>query len=270
MGSINQIKGSKANITIKAGAYAVVTYAAVVKEKADEFLSGAAKDDGLGYVNTATTTNVTTKYYEYSGEDTDGDGKGDTVTEVTKKLDDMSDTKHPVQVPEEPTPSYEMDKERTDKAPKKSGTDQYGFKRGDTVTYEVHISNTGDMALKMYATDAFAPEVKDYFKDLKITKIKGEDISETGIGVGTDTARIRIEAGKTATVVYTAVVTDKAPERLAFMTTDDGNGYLNIAKTYDVRAEKPDGTEGDKTEYPGIPDKEDEGHTPVQTRMNRR
>lgn len=33
MGSINQIKGSKANITIKAGAYAVVTYAAVVKEK---------------------------------------------------------------------------------------------------------------------------------------------------------------------------------------------------------------------------------------------
>ena len=49
------------------------------------------------------------------------------------------------------------------------------------------------------------------------------------------------------------------------MTTDDGNGYLNIAKTYDVRAEKPDGTEGDKTEYPGIPDKEDEGHTPVQT-----
>ena len=85
------------------------------------------------------------------------------------------------------------------------------------------------------------------------------------MGVGTDTARIRIEAGKTATVVYTAVVTDKAPERLAFMTTDDGNGYLNIAKTYDVRAEKPDGTEGDKTEYPGIPDKEDEGHTPVQT-----
>jgi len=266
MGSINQIKGSKANITIKAGAYAVVTYAAVVKEKAEEFLSAAAKDDGLGYLNTATTTNVTTKYYEYSGEDTDGDGKGDTVTEVTKKLDDMSDTANtPVQVPEEPTPSYEMDKERTDKAPKKSGTDQYGFKRGDIITYEVHISNTGDMALKMYVTDAFAPEVKDYFKDLKIAKIKGEDISETGMGVGTDTARIRIEAGKTATVVYTAVVTDKAPERLAFMTTDDGNGYLNIAKTYDVRAEKPDGTEGDKTEYPGIPDKEDEGHTPVQT-----
>ena len=266
MGSVNQIKGSKANITIKAGAYAVVTYAAVVKERADEFLSGAAKDDGLGYLNTATTTNVTTKYYEYSGEDTDGDGKGDTVTEVTKKLDDMSDTANtPVQVPEEPTPSYEMDKERTTNAPKKSDTEKYGFKRGDTVTYEVHITNTGDMALKMYVTDAFAPEVKDYFKDLKITKIKGEDISEAGMGVGTDTARIRIEAGKTATVVYTAVVTDKAPERLSFMTTDDGNGYLNIAKTYDVRAEKPDGTEGDKTEYPGIPDKEDEGHTPVQT-----
>ena len=266
MGSVNQIKGSKANVTIKAGAYAAVTYAAVVKEKAEEFLSGTAKDDGLGYVNTATTTNVTTKYYEYSGEDADGDGKGDTVTEITKKLDDMSDTANtPVQVPEEPTPSYEINKERTDKAPKKSDTEKYGFKRGDTVTYEVHISNTGDMALKTYVMDAFASEVKDYFKDLKITKIKGEDISETGMGVGTDTARIRIEAGKTATVVYTAVVTDKAPERLAFMTTDDGNGYLNIAKTYDVRVEKPDGTEGDKTEYPGIPDKEDEGHTPVQT-----
>ena len=80
----------------------------------------------------------------------------------------MSDTANtPVQVPEEPTPSYEINKERTDKAPKKSDTEKYGFKRGDTVTYEVHISNTGDMALKMYVTDAFASEVKDYFKELR-------------------------------------------------------------------------------------------------------
>ena len=40
-----------------------------------------------GYLNTATTTNVFTTYYEYSGEDHDGDSKGDTKTEVTKQLE---------------------------------------------------------------------------------------------------------------------------------------------------------------------------------------
>ena len=41
--------------------------------------------------------------------------------------------------------------------------------------------------------------------------------------------------------------------------------YKRQARTYNVIAEKPDGTEGGKDEYPQIPDKEDDAHTPVQT-----
>ncbi|WP_251497329.1 collagen binding domain-containing protein [Otoolea muris] len=275
MGSLNRISGSVANITIRPGGYAVVTYSADVRDQAKEFLSGAAADDGLGYLNTATTANVTGTYKEYSGEDEDGDGKGDTVTEVTvtkqdypDELGDKEDSANtPVQEPDEngENPSYALDKTRPAKAPEKDSAGRYGFLRGDTVAYEIHIKNTGDMPLKMYVSDEFAYEIRTYFEGLKIVKIDGEDISESGMGVGTDTARIRLEPGREAVVIYEATVSQTAPERLAFLETDDGNGYLNIARTYEVRAEKPDGTEGGPDEYPGIPDKEDDAHTPVQT-----
>jgi len=275
MGSLNGISGSVANITIQPGGFAVVTYSADVRERAKESLSGTAADDGLGYLNTATTTRVTGTYKEYSGGDEDGDGKGDTVTEVTVTKDDYPDelgdkedtANTPIQEPGEDgeTPSYTMDKARPAEAPEKEGTGKYGFCRGDKVTYEVHIRNTGDMPIKMYVSDEFAYEVRTYFEGLKIVKIDGEDISQNGMGVGTDTARIRIEPGMEAVVTYEATVSQTAPERLAFLETDDGNGYLNTARTYEVRAEKPDGTEGGQDEYPGIPDKEDDAHTPVQT-----
>ena len=274
MGQLNSINGSLANITIEPSGYAVVTYKATVLDRADEFLSEHAEDDGLGYLNTATTTDVTGKYYEYSGEDNDGDGKGDEITEVTvtdedypEELGDKEDDANtPVQVPDDnETPSYTMEKDRVTEAPEKEALDRYGFNRGDTVRYDVHIKNTGDMALKMYVSDEFAYEIRSYFKDLKIVNIDGEDISEEGMGVGTTTARIRIEPGNEAVVTFTAVVSDEAPERLSFRPEDDGNGYLNTARTYEVKAEKPDGTEGGPDEYPGIPDKEDDGNTPVQT-----
>ena len=274
-GSLNSIRGSVANITIQPGGYAIVTYSANVKDKAEESLSNATADDGLGYLNTATTTDVIGIYKEYTGEDEDGDGKGDTVTEVTvtkddypEELGDKEDTANtPVQEPEEDgeNPSYTMDKTRPTEAPEKEDTGRHGFFRGDEVTYEVHIRNTGDMPLKMYVSDEFAYEVRTYFANLRIVEIDGEDISQEGMGVGTDTARIRIEPGKEAVVTYKATVSQEAPERLAFLETDDGNGYLNTARTYEVRAEKEDGTEGGSDEYPGIPDKEDDAHTPVQT-----
>ena len=77
--------------------------------------------------------------------------------------------------------------------------------------------------------------------------------------------KIRLEPGEEAVVTFTAKVAETAPEKLAFHAADDGTGYLNIAKTYNVKVEKPDGTEGGSDEYPGIRDKEDEGNTPVQT-----
>ena len=272
-GSINSMNGSVANITIRTGGYAVVTYEAYVLTD-EENLSNSAPDDGLGYLNTATTTNVIGKYYEYSGEDHDGDGKGDEKTEVTvtkedfpKELEDKKDDANtPVQKPDTPeNPSYQMDKTRISPAAPKAETDKFGFHRGDTVTYQVRIVNTGDLPLKMFVTDAYAPSVSKYFTTPVITAIEGENISAAGHGIGTRTARIRIEPGKEAVITYQATVSDTAPERLSWTEADDGRGYLNTARTYNVIAEKPDGTEGGKDEYPQIPDKEDDAHTPVQT-----
>ena len=206
MGTLNSVNGSKANITLKAGSYAVVTYKATVLTD-EENLSNSAPDDGLGYLNTATTTNVIGKYYEYSGEDHDGDGKGDEKTEVTvtkedfpKELEDKKDDANtPVQKPNTPeNPSYQMDKTRISPAAPKAETDKFGFHRGDTVTYQVRIVNTGDLPLKMFVTDAYAPSVSKYFTTPVITAIEGEDISAAGHGIGTQTARIRIEPGKEA------------------------------------------------------------------------
>ncbi len=270
MGTTHSINGSVAHITIEQGGYAVVTYKAEVLETAPEDLSDSAPDDGKGYINTARTYDVVGKYYEYSGEDHDGDGKGDEKTEVEihdhPNLGDKEDDANtPVQKPKEERPRYSMSKSRPTPAPEKGDEDRYGFQRGDTVTYEVRVKNTGSMPLKMYVSDEFDPSIRSYFEDLKIVKIEGEDISEAGMGVGYQTARIRLEPGMEAVITYTATVSEKAPERLAFTAPDDGNGYLNIARTYSVKAEKPDGTEGGVEEYPEIPDKEDEANTPVQT-----
>ena len=270
-GSINSMNSSVANITIRTGGYAVVTYEAYVLTD-EENLSNSAPDDGLGYLNTATTTNVIGKYYEYSGEDHDGDGKGDEKTEVTvtKKdyPDELGDKKDdantPVQKPDKEYPSYSMDKRRVEDAPAKGDTGKFGFKPGTAVSYETRIKNTGTMPLTMYVTDAYAPEISKYFKDLKISEIRGEDLSEYGEGAGYQVAKIRIEPDAEAVVVFQAVITKDAAERLSNAAKDDGLGYLNTARTYGVKAEKPDGTTGDSKEYPGIGDKEDDAHTPVQ------
>lgn len=88
MGRTNSIAGSKANTTIEAGAHAVVQYAAYVFNDTPESLSDHTVDDGLGYLNTAATTNAIGIAREYSGEDKDGDGKGDIVTEKTVTKED--------------------------------------------------------------------------------------------------------------------------------------------------------------------------------------
>lgn len=280
MGKTNAVNGSVANITIESNGRAVVTYEAEVLDAAKESLSGAAKDDGLGYLNTATTTNVTGKYYEYSGEDHDGDGKGDTVTEITvtkeqypDKLGDKSDDANtPVQEPEagKPHPSYTMEKVRITKAPAKEGTDRFGFFAGDTVTYEAHITNTGDLPLTMTVTDEFESAAAGFFKDLKVKSVQGAagfSIVKSGSeasGKWPENVFMKLTPGQTATITYTATVTEKAAEKLSMMETDDGIGYLNTVKTKDVKAEKPDGSTGGSSEYPGLKDKEDTANTPVQ------
>ena len=92
----------------------------------------------------------------------------------------------------------------------------------------------------------FAAEVRSYFEDLKITAIEGEDLSGTVscLGIGYQTAKIRIMPSQIATVTYQAVVADNAPERFILAAMDDGNGYLNTAKHLKSGLKKPDGTEG--------------------------
>ena len=206
MGEIVSLEGNTAKIKLAVGGYAVIRYEADVLDEAKELLSGHAVDDGLGYLNTARTTEVVGTYTEYTGEDKDGDGKGDTPVEktVTKEdypdeLGDKEDTANtPVQEPDEDgeNPSYTMDKTRTTKAPEKGESGRYGFFRGDTVTYVVRITNTGDMPLKMYMTDEFDYRIRKHFEDLTIAKIDGEVLEEEGTGVGTTVAKIRIEPEK--------------------------------------------------------------------------
>lgn len=275
MGSIISLSGNQAKIHLAVGGYAVIRYEADVLPAAKEFLSDHAKDDGLGYLNTARSTDVVGKYTVYTGDDNDGDGKGDTPEEKTvtkddypEELGDKEDAANtPVQEPKEggENPSYTMDKSRPTPAPAKDGTGMFGFFRGDSVDYDVHITNTGDMPLTMYVTDEFDYRIARYFSVPKIKKVDGRIIPEDGTGIGTDTVKISLDVGEEAVVTFTATVLETAPEKLAYFAEDDGNGYLNIAKTYHVRAQKPDGTEGGPDEYPGIPDKEDEAHTPVQT-----
>ena len=185
-------------------------------------------------------------YYAVSDPDELGDKKDDANT--------------PVQKPDKEYPSYSMDKRRVEDAPAKGDTGKFGFKPGTAVSYETRIKNTGTMPLTMYVTDAYAPEISKYFKDLKISEIRGEDLSEYGEGAGYQVAKIRIEPDAEAVVVFQAVITKDAAERLSNAAKDDGLGYLNTARTYGVKAEKPDGTTGDSKEYPGIGDKEDDAH----------
>lgn len=75
---------------------------------------------------------------------------------------------------------------------------------------------------------------------------------------------MKLTPGQTATITYTATITEKAAEKLSMMEADDGIGYLNTVKVKDVKAAKPDGSTGDSKEYPGLADKENTANTPVQ------
>lgn len=66
-----------------------------------------------------------------------------------------------------------MEKVRIAKAPAKEGTDRFGFFAGDTVTYEAHITNTGDLPLTMTVTDEFESAAAGFFKDLKVKSVQG-------------------------------------------------------------------------------------------------
>ena len=76
---------------------------------------------------------------------------------------------------EKPDPKYEMYKIRTTKAPSKG--DKFGFFAQDEVEYEVHVENTGNIALTMDVSDQFTQN-PEYFTEpqLKNVKFSGDGI----------------------------------------------------------------------------------------------
>ena len=143
--------------------------------------------------------------------------------------------------------SYTLQKKRVTEA-SSNGRGKFGFLRGDTVTYEAVVTNTGEKTLTMDVTDSF--EKKEYFTDLKITRIRGGKVNSSGGA----SANITLEPGEKAVITYTAAVSEKAKELLADHAADDGKGYVNTVRTTNVRT--PDGS--------ALEDREAEAHTPVR------
>ena len=176
-------------------------------------------------------------------------------------------------------PAYEMYKIRTTKAPSKG--DKYGFFAQDEVEYEVHVENTGNIALTMDVSDQFTQN-PEFFT---VPKLK--DVTFDGEGTWNNKdkdeyiANITLEPGEKAVVTYTAVVSDDAKEYLAAAAkdsdskdakgndtnreyqknkTDDHDGYWNTAKCDNVTYPNP----GNPDEPGTLEPKDDVAQTPVQ------
>ena len=203
----------------------------------------------------------------------------DSEGHVAAKHEDIDDEGQTVTW-EHMKPAYEMYKIRTTKAPSKG--DKYGFFAQDEVEYEVHVENTGNIALTMDVTDEFTQD-PEYFTvpKLKDVKFDGEG---TWNNKGEDEfpANITLEPGEKAVVTYTAVVKDEAKEYLAANAkdsdskddkgndtnreyqknkTDDKDGYWNTAECTNVTYPNPENPDEPGTLEP----KDDTAQTPVQT-----
>lgn len=136
---------------------------------------------------------------------------------ITAKHEDIEDEGQTVTW-EKLKPDYEMYKIRTTKAPSKG--DQYGFFAQDTVEYEVHVENTGNIVLTMDVTDQFT-EHAEYFT---VPELKGIGFSGEGKwnneGKDKHVANITIHPGEKDVVAYTAKVKDEAKQYLAAKAKD--------------------------------------------------
>ena len=197
---------------------------------------------------------------------------------ITAKHEDIEDEGQTVTW-EKLKPDYEMYKIRTTKAPSKG--DQYGFFAQDTVEYEVHVENTGNIVLTMDVTDQFT-EHAEYFT---VPELKGIGFSGEGKwnneGKDKHVANITIHPGEKAVVAYTAKVKDEAKQYLAAKAKDsdskdkkgkdtnrtyqankpdDRDGYWNTAECTNVTYPNPE-----NPEEPGrLKPKNDVAQTPVQ------
>jgi len=202
----------------------------------------------------------------------------DSTGAIAAKHEDIEDEGQTVTW-EHMKPAYEMYKIRTTKAPSKG--DKYGFFAQDTVEYEVHVENTGNIALTMDVTDQFTQN-PEYFTVPKLKDVKFDGEGKwNNKGKDEFIANITLEPGEKAVVTYTAVVSDSAKEYLAAKAkdsdsldakghdinreyqkneTDDKDGYWNTAKCDNVTYPNPDNPDEPGTLEP----KNDVAQTPVQ------
>ena len=202
----------------------------------------------------------------------------DTEGHIIAKHEDIEDEGQTVTW-EKLNPAYEMYKIRTTKAPSKG--DKYGFFAQDEVEYEVHVENTGNIALTMDVSDQFTQN-PEYFT---VPELKRVIFSAGGTWNNKDKdkniANITLNPGEKATVTYTAKVSDDAKEYLAAAAkdsdsldeknhdtnrvyqknkTDDKDGYWNTAKCENVTYPNPENPDEPGTLEP----KDDVAQTPVQ------
>lgn len=189
---------------------------------------------------------------------------------------DINDEKQTV---EWPKPAYNMYKVRNEEAPKAKEDGKFGFIWGDKVTYTVVIENTGNCDLKMNVSDEF--EDADNFSLPKVIDV--QNATQNALSDNENIVNITIKAGETAKVIYEATVLNGTPEYLADAakdsdsqldgkdcnradkdnTPDDKDGYVNTAKTTDVKYHDPHDEDTPWNEYPDG-DKTDDAQTPVQ------
>ncbi len=130
------------SVSIPVGKTATVTYTATVAQDAPENLADAAADDGMGYLNTATTTDV-------KGTWTDSKGAGHTVTKTDypTELGDKDSTAHtPVQVPVGSTVQADKTADKADVKP------------GDVVNYTIVVTNVSEDPVEGVWVKDYAPD----------------------------------------------------------------------------------------------------------------
>ena len=264
------------------------------------------EDPEDGYLNTVTVTSVTGEI-PLIRKSTEHPGKtADVLRMVSEKdypsLAPRSDTANtPVQVL---VPGYTLEKIRITEAPvkeiEKTETSKseeetteetkagektaasYGFRRGDTVLYEIRVKNTGGVTLELSVSDTF--EKQDYFENPVWKSVSGKGtvwLNGKAAKDGKEDPRIRIDSGCTAVLSVSAKVSAEAAEYLAPSAKDnkqdDKDGYLNIAKAYNVTglfsyaARDPETGKEIRREIvlteeknPELKEKQDSANTPVQ------
>ncbi|MBR0087627.1 MAG: Cys-Gln thioester bond-forming surface protein [Lachnospiraceae bacterium] len=297
-------------IRLETGCTAEILFEAVVGEDVPEYTAPSAgdrkEDPEDGYLNTVTVTSVTGEI-PLIRKSTAHSGETVTVLRMVSEKDypslaPRSDTANtPVQVL---VPGYTLEKVRITEAPvkeiEKTETSKseeettgeakvgektaasYGFRRGDTVLYEIRVKNTGGVTLDLSVSDTF--ENQDHFENPVWKSVSGKGtvwLNDKAAKDGKENPRIRIDPGCTAVLSVSAKVSAEAEEYLAPSAKDnkqdDKDGYLNIAKAYNAAgtfsytaADPETGKEIRKEillteeKYPELKEKQDSANTPVQ------